>query len=346
MSLVPLLHRVRRRLALHRTLAQAARETVVVAPPEAAVRSAAVFLPGQLDRVTAVQHQTTRQREMDRISATPVLHSATTAYRLEDCLLIGGSLYAGGACHQMLLDRPPLAARIDGAIDEAALVGTPVSDVYFGHHLVDDAATALLARDFARLHRPFSRHHAGWHHCAGYHRMLGLDLAVTGNARLRTAWVFDDIGMNADRRRRFALLRERLRSRSPGRGGHGVFLLRGASGQQPRSLHNERALADLLASRGFEVVDPATTGAEEIVATLSGARIAVGVEGSALAHAFLTLADGGAMLAIQPPFRFNNVWKDFTDLMAMRYGFVVGQAEGAGFLADPDELLRTIDLLT
>lgn len=345
MSLAPLAYRVRKRLSLDRTLETIASETVVVAEAERGIRSSAAYLAGQLDRVKGVQPATTQQLEMERISETPVHHRATTAYRLRNCTLVGGALYCGGARHQMLKDRPPFIGSINSEIGQAAFVGTPVSDVFFGHYLVDDSATALLASDFGPAYRPFSRHHANWNHPIEYHRMMGIDLKVTGNARIRDAWVFDDVGMNQNRRKRLESLRERLGSRPAVRSGHGVFLIRGTSGHQLRLLRNEDEIADNLASRGFEIVDPARETAYDIIRKLSGASIAIGVEGSALGHAFLTLADKGALLTIQPPYYFNNVWKDFTDLMGMRYGFVVAEGDREGFDLNLDDILRTVDLM-
>ncbi|MTE00966.1 DUF563 domain-containing protein [Paracoccus sp. YIM 132242] len=345
MSLAPLAYRIRKRLSLDGTLARAARETVIVAEAESGIRSKAAYLPGQLDRVKDVQPETTHQLEMERISATPVHHAATMAYRLKNCALVGGTLYCGGVGHQMLKDRPPLVGAVDAEIGHAALVGTPVSDIYFGHFLCDDSATVLLAQNFAPAYRPASRHHAGWSHPADYHKMMGIKLTDTGNARIKDAWIFQDIGMTGNRRQRFRTLRQRLHDLPAAREGHGVFLVRGRSGHQ-RILRNENEIAEGLASRGFEIVDPERETAEEIVRKLSGARVAIGVEGSGMAHAFLTLADGGAMMTIQPPHRFNNIYKEFTDMMGMGYGFVVAEGDRHCFEADLDDLLRTVDLLT
>lgn len=343
MSLAPLAHRIRKRLFLDRPLEMAAVETVIVSEAESAVRSKATHLPGQLDRVKGVE--TSLQLEMDRIAETPVHHAATTAYHLKNCVLVGGTLYCKGAHRQILKDRPPLVAPIATEIPQAALVGTPSSDIYFGHFLNDDSGTTLLAGEFAPAYRPISRHHAGWTHPADYYRMMGLTLTETGNARIKDAWVFRDVGMTQNRRQRFQTLRQRLREQPAARSGHGVFLVRGNSGKQ-RMLRNETAIAEGLAARGFEIVDPQRETTQEIVRKMSGAAVAVGVEGSGMAHAFMTLADGGAMLPIQPPFRFNNIYKEFSDMMGMGYGFVVAHGDEQGFEANLDEILRTVDLLT
>lgn len=344
MFLVPFTHRIRKRLSLDAPLSRSAKETVVVAEAESAVRTKAACLPDQIDRVKGVQKETTLQQELDRISATPVRHEATMAYRLGEAVLIGGALYAGRSCHQMLKDRPPLAAWVDARIDRAALVGTPSSDVFFGHFLRDDSATILLAQEFGQAFRPRSRHHAKWKHPADYFSMMGIGVTETGDARIGDAWVFSDIGMTRNRCARFRSLRQRLRARPVDRAGHGVFLVRGSSGHR-RALRNEGAIAEGLAARGFEIVDPERETAETIVRKLSGARVVVGVEGSGMAHAFLNVADDGALLTIQPPCRFNNIYKEFTDMMGMGYGFVVAKGDQAEFEADLDEILRTVELL-
>jgi hypothetical protein len=41
------------------------------------------------------------------------------------------------------------------------------------------------------------------------------------------------------------------------------------------------------------------------------------------------------MLVLQPPFRFNNIYKDVCDAMQVKYGFVVGDAKDGGFTIDP-----------
>jgi hypothetical protein len=39
---------------------------------------------------------------------------------------------------------------------------------------------------------------------------------------------------------------------------------------------------------------------------------------------------------LQPPFRFNNIYKDVCDALHSPYAFVVGEARPGGFFIDPD----------
>jgi capsular polysaccharide biosynthesis protein len=122
------------------------------------------------------------------------------------------------------------------------------------------------------------------------------------------------------------------------------MLLRGTSGEL-RRLVNEDAIADSLRRRGFDVIDPIRLSADEVIRRCVGARVVVGVEGNHLAHGAVTVADGGAFLVIQPPNRFHHLFKDFCDMMSVRYGFVVGTRTGQGddFIADPDQINRLLD---
>ena len=341
-------HLVRKALGRARELPEAAAEVVVVCPAEPAERPAAFHLPGQIDRVRGYHSMSDPAAEMRRITAGEVLHAATHAFRFDDAVLAGGSLYAGGTRYQMTMDRPPRLPRAVRARTEvAALVGTPVSDIFFGHYVLDDAATSLMAQDFAPAHEVESRHRAGWPHAHEYRRMTGLTMPALGDTRLGTAWVFEDHGMNADRRRRLQDVRHRL-ARSlatpASEERHGVFLLRGTSGQALRLLDNEAEIAETLAARGFTIVDPMAATATEIATRLSGAGVVVSVEGSALAHAILAMSGSGALITIQPPYRFNHVLKDFTDALGIRYGFVVAEGGRERFRVDPDDVLRTVDL--
>jgi capsular polysaccharide biosynthesis protein len=119
-------------------------------------------------------------------------------------------------------------------------------------------------------------------------------------------------------------------------------LHRGSSGTK-RRLVNEAAIEDLLARDGFVVINPEKQTAAEIVQACAGARIVVGVEGSQLIHGFMALQKGGAIVALMPPFRFFNHFKDLTDCIGLRYGMKVGSAADDGFHIDPNELRSLLD---
>jgi capsular polysaccharide biosynthesis protein len=94
------------------------------------------------------------------------------------------------------------------------------------------------------------------------------------------------------------------------------------------------------------VVDPQHQSAAEIVATIRGARIVVGVEGSHLAHGLFSMAPEGTLLVLQPPYRFNNVHKDYTDCMDLKYAFILGDACEGGFSMSMNNLNKTLDIIS
>ena len=122
-----------------------------------------------------------------------------------------------------------------------------------------------------------------------------------------------------------------------------VYLRRGKSAER-RELVNEDEIAERLLQVGASVLQMEETPTESIIEYLLGAEVVIGVEGSQLCHAVHTLREGGAIVVIQPPFRFYNAHKDWADALGMKYGFVVGDPAENGFELDPDDLLRTIDL--
>jgi hypothetical protein len=72
-------------------------------------------------------------------------------------------------------------------------------------------------------------------------------------------------------------------------------------------------------------------------------EVVVSVEGSQMTHALATLRDGGTLIALQPPDRFNNNYADLCDCAGLRYGFIVGERVQGGFRVDIPQLLALLD---
>jgi hypothetical protein len=184
-------------------------------------------------------------------------------------------------------------------------------------------------------------------HQPGYLALLGLHPQPLIRARFRRLTWIDNVAQNSYRAQQYRELRHRIRQQTAPvkecKEGRRVMLRRGQSGAH-RVLVNEEELESLLAKRGFEIVDPATLTAHEVAQACAGARIALSVEGSQLTHAFLVMADRGGIVAMIPPYRYINHYKDLTDcIRTMRYGSITGTAVEGGFRVDPEELLRLID---
>jgi hypothetical protein len=82
----------------------------------------------------------------------------------------------------------------------------------------------------------------------------------------------------------------------------------------------------------------------EIARACAGARIVLGVEGSQISHALFGMEERGAIVALVPPYRYINHYKDVADCFGtMRYGSMTGTGVAGGFRIDPDELLRLLE---
>jgi Glycosyltransferase 61 len=313
-----------------------------ISPAVASLSPRAVFLPGQLDRVTGWAFSDGHPGpEMQGGIAVP--HAPTLGFILRHAWLVDGRLYKDGACCYL----QPRSSRwpqilVEQEIERAAIFCTSAGNRYFGQWLMDDCVTYPLA---ASEGVPVTTDQPVNLHTLAYEDWLGMKPERVQGAFLREAVIFQDIGQNRDKHRRFRAMSDRLLSHVEVVPHPGVFILRGTTGDR-RCLQNELELAERLRDRrGFRIIDPAKSDVATIVRTCAGARTVVGVEGSGLIHGVLVLRPGGSLLTLQPPNRFVPVFKHLTDRDDQNFGFVVGLPRGGDFWIDPEEVERTLDLL-
>jgi hypothetical protein len=337
-------HLLRKRLARGtiKTLESVADKSWEIAPGESVVTPPAYFLPNQLERVTGGVFGSEGPRPHMEGGIT-VQHAPTRGFLITRAQLIDGTLYKNGAAASFLRPRTSRLPRIrvPREIDRAAVYSTAPGIKFFGQWLQDDCATYALA---AAEGPPAAVGHDTSLHGAGYENWLGMNPLRLESTYIRELVIFNDIGQNRSKHARCREMTAKLLSHVEVRPHPGVFLLRGLAGAR-RVLQNEMELAEQLRDkRGFRILDPMKSDVPTIVATCAGAQTVVGVEGSGLIHGILTLAPGGAVLALQPPNRFVGFYKDLTDRDHQRFGFVVGLPEGDSFRIDPVEVERTLDL--
>ena len=330
-----------------RPLEQLASKTWEIAPEEVRAAPPAFCLPGQFDRVTQLSPFASTLEEEGRLlqGSDSSTHGATRALLLEDVLLADGVLYKGSArMHLHLRTRrvPPFVAEEEHR--PSALYCSFSGNRYFGNWLIDDCAVYPLAREYG-LPIGSSKAIAPSTQMLQYEALLGMRPHRCDQTWFKQLVVFQDIGQNSDKHRRFKGLGDKLLQ---GRGWAehpGVFILRGQAGER-RHLVNELQIAECLRqSRGFRVIDPMNHSAAEIVEVCAGARAVVGVEGSQLVHGLMLLQPGGSLLTLQPPNRYCSLFKNLTDRDAQKFGIVVGTPVGEDFTIDPDEVERTLDLM-
>jgi hypothetical protein len=345
-SLLPLEDIVQRKLLRKeaKSIESMAEKSWEIAPGETSLTRPAYYLPEQLERVTnfdvAFGEHPTRLLN----GGVEITHAPTRGFLIKNAWLIDGVLYKDNAISYL----HPRSSKwlpkvhVENEIDRGAIYCTEIGNQYFGQWLLDDCITYSLA---SAEGTPITTNQPASAHTLAYEDWLGMQPVRLNNAFFKEVVIFADRGHNQHRRARFRAMSAKLLSHIENPQPHpGVFILRGSTGQK-RILKNEMETAEYLREkRGFRILDITKTDVPTIMATCAGAKVVAGIEGSHLIHGVLLLPIGGAILTIQPPYRFNDSFKPTTDRDEQHFGFVVGSAEGDGFLVDPSEVERTIDL--
>lgn len=330
----------------YRSLEKSACEKVLVCGAEEEPMRPAIHLPDEISNVTGV-HEFSAGIEDEIILATRshVSHGETLAYRFRDLCLTGGQLCNLRSLKKLSFERTPV--RIE-ALEEvphcAALCSTDAGNDYFAHFLLDDLSTAMFASEFGTVTFGGARK-PRTPHMREYREIFDIPDNEVCDVWFRDAWVFRDFSQNSHRRQRLLSMRHRIHSRfhSPETENGPAYIRRGTSGRQ-RMLTNEAAIEKQLIAEGFSIVDPETMSVEEICTLLNGSPLVVGVEGSQLAHAALSLSNNGVLLCIQPSARFNSVYRGFTNSLGLQWSFTIAEGERNQFKQSPQRLLATIDL--
>lgn len=341
--ILPIAARLRARLLGNPRLFDRASEIIELAPAVDRMQPAAIALPGEFDRVVAVQEETTRAIELERLRESTRRHGATIGYRVDNTILGNGTLYFDGG-YEVIRQRSSkrlLNGRQDH-FSEAQLCSNYVIDRYFGHWLVDGLTLELLAAQ--RLLPAIGAANSLWPHEPGYRDLCDLTISRSDNARIDRLWVIDDRGLNDNWISRILELRLRVRSVAKQNGAKAkrVMLVRGTLGSR-RNLVNSAEVVEELDRLGFQIINPESETPQSIVGKLSEVEMAIAVEGSGQNHCFLAMPRSSTLVTIQPPTRFNAHSKMRADAIGINWGFVVADLDPDGFFLPVDRLLRTID---
>ena len=343
-QLLPVFARLRAKVVGNRPIAKCAAEVVELSPATARMQPAAIALPGEFDRVLAVQEETTLAMERERVTACERRHGPTLAYRIDNAVLGEGTLYYDGGYD--VIRSHSTGALLRGELDDFAEMQLCVNYVierYFGHWLVDGLCLELLAQRRSMPGLALAR--APWLHESGYRELVGLEVIRLRKARIRRLWVIDDRGINDGWISRFQELRSRVRLGAKGEGARRLMVTRGTLGAK-RNLVNSSEVHAALERIGFEIVDPESETPGSLVGKLAAAEIVVAVEGSVQNHGLLAMPSGSIFVAIQPPDRFNAFAKAQADAAGIKWGYVVADSDPDGFCLPVERLLRTIDEAT
>jgi Glycosyltransferase 61 len=308
--------------------------TVATVPP-------AIFSESDLQRVTSVMEETTLDMELRRIRGGHRDHAATTVFEISNVELRDGFVFKGPWVYRLLRARAksPSATPVI-TVPDAVIGCTLLGSIYFAHWITDDLTLQLAAE---QLGIPVGVERNPYRQEVDYRLLFDTPPSVFQRARFPRFTMLADFGQNKYKEERYRSLRQRLRAACPSRVAHPrIYLRRGTRGA-PRTLVNTAEVETFLSSQGFVLIDPDQNSPAEIAQIANGAKIAISVEGSHMVHGLVNIADGGTILQIQPPDRFNNLFKDYTDCLGMRYGFTVGLPAEGGFHLPIEDLRRFLD---
>ena len=302
-----------------------------------------LYEPGQLDRVTDCPFGSSLKAQVARLEQTYVQEDDVRIQRARSVLLLGDRLIKEDQI-QFLCRASPLRALLNEVeeLQSVAIPSTYPGTHFFGHWLRDDCSAHALAKEVAPVRTLPT---PDWQDKAFYKSAFGLQEHMISAAWIKEAVFFPNLGFNACKARRIAAFSAKLDQKlGPRQSSDIVYIKRGPTAAR-RMVINEDALIDQLRKAGVKILTP-EGDTEQLVRACRNARLIISVEGSQLAHAVYTLADHGALLALQPPDRFYNPHLDWCRTLDRHYGTVIGHVEEAGFRIDPAEVLRMIDRLT
>lgn len=306
----------------------------------------AAILDGQLERVTATDEMSNLQYHVNAIAATSFTHAPVLRMSVTNALVSRNGFAT--ARHKQQFSRALLsdATRLSevGVVDSLRFCTNYVAWRYFGHWLADGIPMTMIdGADQGRVWLPWN---GPSRHVRAYQQLFDLPEAKANLIFARNLTFYQDFGQGSHKRRRYAALRDRVRRTFGGQdqGSDNVFIARGNTGVA-RVIVDEARLKERLAARGWIVIDIATSTVEELQKAICRARVIVGIEGSHLYHAHLSMRRESVMVVLLPNDRFTSLPVGICNANRVSAGFVV--LEGSreqGYRVNWDEVERTIDL--
>jgi len=313
-----------------------------IAPGDTSLSPPAIYFEDDLARVATTDvGDTTYEIEVSRIKGGRREHRPTLGYALRDVELIDGVLYRGAMQERFVGQRRRLIGPdVRDTVDSGALACTLYGGIYFAHWMADDLSLHLAAEAHGN---PIVVERKAYFHEPEYCGLMNIAPVLKSRTRFSHLMVIDDVGQNSFKRERYRELRTRLSESFGSTRNRFVYIRRGMmQASAGRSPTNSEELESFLVGQGFVIVDPDRQSAKEIVESIGGARLVVGVEGSHMAHALFSIGDGGGICILQPPNRFVNLFKDYTDCLDLHYGFTTGVEAPSGFSVKVEHLERIL----
>jgi hypothetical protein len=188
----------------------------------------AIYLPADLDRVTGAIEFSNLQWEMNSLTSSVREHAATIAYRFQNVSIVEGALYSGRWRQRLMAreraekDSGPENRRPNGVV-----ACSWCGNHFFGHWITDDLPLYLAAQEIGD---PLILKRKPFLHEPGYRELLGTWCEQVACTRVDDLVVLRDVGQNSYKRKRYEILRSRLKRKFRSCGAKRVLLRRGRLG--------------------------------------------------------------------------------------------------------------------
>jgi len=348
MDIEPLTHYLNRFLSIMplRHLSSICEKSWVISPEEESYFPPAICMQAYKDFNLKTVDGISLKEEVNRVSGGRVRHSATIAYQINQAKLLSGILYKNNFKLRLTSNKESKLNfyGVKAEHKEGLLASSWSSNQYFGHWIKDECPKLLTAS--AMGIQAISCESKLYSHRAGYKAVFKLNSVPVERAIFERLIVLSRENLNKYRRQRFCQLRELvLNGTREIVGNQYIYLKRGNAGAAGRGISNEEQLLEKLLEYGFVIIEPEKLTVDEILQQCVHAKIIMGIEGSAMNHAFLSLKDSGTMLCLVPEYRFNNPFASYCAAVGLNYGFIVGKTSLGGFevdLADVENTLKFV----
>lgn len=317
-------------------------ETDVLQPAETVSVPKTAFIPGMLDRVTAADEYSTLDFHLHTALSTVARHEPVLR-RVWRNALVRRRGYATWRRRERYERRVALGELVE-PVERLPLVRychSWASWRYFGHWLIDSLPTAMIEPDLGALWMPYA---SGWAHPPQYLDALALPAVPDHTILAQELVTYQDFSQGSHKIARYNRIRDQLQARFGGGPSAAVYLRRAKTGAR-RAIANEDALVAALQAQGWLIVDTATASVDALQRALCAASIVVSIDGSHLEHAQLSVLPGRTLVLLVPHDRFTLQHVALAHAHGVKPGFVVlNGSQEAGYIADLDEILRTVDL--
>lgn len=315
----------------------------IIAPERFAPVIPPVMLPGQLDRIIGTDEHSTLDFHRISVLERESEHAPLLRWTIRHAL-VGRDGFVNSRTSEHYGDgigRAALRAPLR-RVDELRYCHDYVTWRYFGHWLMDAIPKALIDEDRGELWMP---HRPEWMHADDFVAALGLRPLQDELVYADRLYVYQDFAQSPHKSARYAKMQSRLHAAFGSvPGTDRVYLMRGATGVA-RPVANEDALVNRLSALGWKICDVAKMPASDLHRAMHAAKVVVSIEGSHINHAHMALDPGSVLVFLTPADRFSTNQLGRCRANGVVPGIVVltGNAR-SGYHADPDEILRTVDL--